>query len=615
MQRLEELFHRAVRLDLNDRVAFVTRLRNSTPDLAVELEALLEAHGRSGTFMDSPAQAAASAIGEEAPGFHSGQALGRYTVLHAIGRGGMGEVYLAEDAQLGRKVALKLLPERYVERSDRLRRFTQEARAASALNHPNIITIHEIGEFDGMHFIATEYIEGETLRSHLSGEQLPLAEVLDIAIQMAGAVEAAHAAGIIHRDIKPENVMLRRDGYVKLLDFGLAKLTESGEQNAAIDSQVGTAIIDGTRPGVVMGTPKYMSPEQARGLALDSRSDIFSLGVVMYEMATGHAPFSGDTNADVAVSILTREPPSPSRYTRDVPPQLERIVMKALRKDRRQRYQSVRDLLLDVKSLQEEIAFDARRVRSRGPSAAALPEGASDAVDRPAAVAGSTKRRVVATLFLVGLVAATSIALALLWPPARPASEPPAGAAAAAERSLRYSILVQKYRDGRPFQEPIRLRDDINFEKDYRIRLNVVAPDQGFLYLVNEGPTLSGDVPSFVVMFPTALTKHNSARIEAGQDIQIPAQSWFQFDAQEGTEKIWLVWATHSVDALEGAKRFANSRDRGLVTDPDASRALDAFLRSHASPQPSVERDDATTETVVRANGEVLAHLVKLSHH
>ena len=297
----------------------------------------------------------------------AGQQFDHFKVLAPLGAGGMGEVWLAEDTRLGRKVALKLLPAEFTRHADRLRRFEQEARAASALNHPNIITIYEIGaapdEQGGAHYIATEYIDGATLRAHLQRAGLPLNAALDYAIQIAAALSAAHEAGIIHRDLKPENVMVRRDGIVKVLDFGLAKLTEkSGE--AVIDKEAATLAKVATDPGVVLGTPQYMSPEQARGQKADARADVFSLGVVLYEMLAGQPPFAGVNTIDVMAAILDREPPPLKQHAANVPDELQRIVTKALRKDREQRYQTSKDLLLDLRDCREELAFAAKLERT-----------------------------------------------------------------------------------------------------------------------------------------------------------------------------------------------------------------------------------------------------------
>ncbi len=295
-----------------------------------------------------------------------GTKVSHYKILEKLGAGGMGEVYLAEDMKLGRKVAVKILSEEYTTNKDRLHRFEQEAAAASNLNHPNILTIHEVGSDDGRHFIATEYIDGVTLRRKAAEAPLEIREILDIAIQVAGALEEAHAAGIVHRDVKPDNIMVRRNGYVKVLDFGLAKLTETVDRSP-LDTDAPTRVLVQTDAGVVMGTSHYMSPEQARGKPVDARSDIWSLGVVIYEMVAGRTPFSGETSTDVIVAITQKEPPPLARFAPSVPAELEWIVNKALRKDRDERYQTIKELLTDLRRLKQRIEFEAELERSSSP--------------------------------------------------------------------------------------------------------------------------------------------------------------------------------------------------------------------------------------------------------
>jgi serine/threonine protein kinase/tetratricopeptide (TPR) repeat protein len=290
-----------------------------------------------------------------------GTRLGRYEIRSKIGEGGMGEVYLAQDTKLDRKVALKILPADVAAHHDRMRRFVQEAKAASALNHPTIITIYEIEQIDSVNFIATEFIDGETLRQRMRSAAIKLSEVLDVTAQIAGALSAAHAAGIIHRDIKPENIMLRLDGIVKVLDFGLAKLT--APESTTVDTQAPTRFK--TDPGTVVGTAIYMSPEQARGIEVDARTDIFSLGVVLYEIVAGRLPFEGSTKSEVLASILSEKEPQPlARYAREVPAELERIVSKALRKNRDERYQTIKDLLIDLRDLKRGIELQAQLDRT-----------------------------------------------------------------------------------------------------------------------------------------------------------------------------------------------------------------------------------------------------------
>ncbi len=278
----------------------------------------------------------------------------------------MGEVYLAEDSRLRRKIALKVLPEDIAADLDRLRRFEQEAFAASALNHPNILTIYDFGADEGIHFLAAEFIEGETLRERIQRESLTVNEVLDVGIQTASALVAAHEAAIIHRDIKPDNIMIRRDRLVKVLDFGLAKLTEKVIE--ALDSEAVTQAQVRTAPGVIMGTIGYMSPEQARGNQVDARTDIFSFGIMLYEMLAGKMPFDGENAMDVIGSILNKEPVPLSRQMPEVPREIERIINKALRKDREERYQTAKDLLIDLKDVKQDLEFQNKLERTASPN-------------------------------------------------------------------------------------------------------------------------------------------------------------------------------------------------------------------------------------------------------
>src|SRR5689334_13464073 len=289
--------------------------------------------------------------------------ISHYRILEKLGAGGMGVVYLAEDLKLGRKVAIKVLSHEFTTNRDRLHRFEQEASAASNLNHPNILTIHEVGIDNGRHYIATEFIDGVTLRRKALGADLDIPEILDIAVQVASALEEAHVAGIVHRDIKPDNIMVRRNGYVKVLDFGLAKLTETLDRSPS-DGEAATRVMVHTDAGVVMGTSHYMSPEQARGKPVDARSDIWNLGVVLYEMIAGRTPFEGETSTDVIVAITQKEPPPLARFAPDVPPELDWIVMKALRKDRDERYQTIKELLTDLRRLKQRLEFETELERS-----------------------------------------------------------------------------------------------------------------------------------------------------------------------------------------------------------------------------------------------------------
>ena len=321
------------------------------------------------------------------------QVLSHYKVLHKIGSGGMGEVYLAEDTTLRRQVALKLLPAHLTGDRERLRRFQQEARAASALNHPNILTIHEVDQADGFHFIVTEFIEGKTLRSLLKETQLELAALLDVMIQVASALAAAHAKGIVHRDIKPENIMVRDDGYVKVLDFGLAKLTEPETSDPSSSTWVDTT------PGVLVGTVQYMSPEQVRGNEIDARTDIWSLGVVLYEAVSRRPLHQARSTGDVMVSILDREPVPLTDQAPEAPAELARIVHKCLQKDPAARYQSAEELINDLKRLKHQ-------PQSRTASTVMM--------DRPAHRGVWTRGRAIAAVGIVAILVCSFIAYAVL---------------------------------------------------------------------------------------------------------------------------------------------------------------------------------------------------------
>jgi serine/threonine protein kinase/Tfp pilus assembly protein PilF len=357
-QQLKALLDSALERKPDQRAAFLAEACGDDEALREELQSLLAHEAQAISFIEQPAFGVMAETLTDKPTITMlGRILGRYRIIASLGSGGMGEVYLAEDTQLGRKIALKTLPAHFTIDDERVRRFQLEARAASALNHPNIITIYEIGQIDSHPFIVTEFIEGETLRQHMAKRQMTISEALDVAMQLASALATAHQAGIVHRDIKPENIMVRADGIAKVLDFGLVKLTERPNVSS------GARLFE-TAQGMVMGTANYMSPEQARGLPVDARTDIWSLGIVLFEMVGGRVPFEGATSSDVIASILEREPSTLARYSPEAPTELEWIVKKALRKDREERYQTCKELLSDLKSLKRRLEFEQDLERS-----------------------------------------------------------------------------------------------------------------------------------------------------------------------------------------------------------------------------------------------------------
>ena len=351
-QRLDELFHLALEREADARSSFVAQETAGDEDLRRELDSMLLHFEQSNSFIETPAYAVAAEqiVENESPEQLIGSTLGPYRILDVLGKGGMGVVYRAVDEELQRKVALKFLHSQLTGDKSRILRFKQEARAASALNHPNILTVFAIGEINGRHYISTELVEGETLRELMKSGQLSLGQIIGVASQISSALASAHAAGIMHRDIKPENIMLRPDGYLKVLDFGVAKLIEPSISGSELSTLINT------EQGTIIGTIQYMSPEQARGLAVDARTDIWSLGVVLFEMLAGHPPFEGKTKSDVMVAILEHDPPALANLHAGTSDAIQRIVTRALRKERQNRYQSAEELLTDLGELEQSDA-------------------------------------------------------------------------------------------------------------------------------------------------------------------------------------------------------------------------------------------------------------------
>src|SRR2546430_3456567 len=363
LQTIEEIFHAALDCEPDQINAFLVETCAGDEVLRSKVEALLASHQRAGGFIETSAVGITTRIVENGQAdLLVGRTIGHYKVSKRIGTGGMGDVYLATDMTAGRKAALKLLPERFTGDAERLKRFQQEAHAVVGLNHPNILTVYEIGEDHSTHYIASELIEGETLRQRLMRGRMQVGEAIDVAIQVASALADAQEGGIMHRDIKPEYIMLRPDGYVKVLDYGIAKLAEQ-EVPATTPTDEALLLVE-TNLGSILGTARYMSPEQAYGAPVDKGTDIWSLGVVLYEMVTGHAPFTGETPGEAMSSILEMEPPPLTSYLAHTPVELQQIITKTLRKDRKERYHSAHELLEALKDLRHKLEVEAELARA-----------------------------------------------------------------------------------------------------------------------------------------------------------------------------------------------------------------------------------------------------------
>jgi len=520
----------------------------------------------------------------------AGDRFGSYDILLQVGVGGMGQVFSAIDRRLGRKVALKILPAHSTEHPDRVRRFELEARAASALNHPNILTVYEIGEIDGVHFMATEYVEGLTLRSML-GSRMPLDKALDIAVQTAAALAAAHQAGIVHRDIKPENIMVRPDGYVKVLDFGLAKLTEPQTTTADSTYDSPTQEITLTQPGHIVGTWRYMSPEQARGQSVDTRSDIWSFGTVLYEMVTGHAAFGAPTASDTLARILERQPATVEQSGIQAPPELQRILTRALAKDRAERYQNIKDLELDLRQVR----------RSMDLSSGGLPAISHEA---PAARAKRPSLRLAAVIGLLVILAALVVAWWMRHPPTEAVSP-------LLQLEITYRIYAQKLRNGKPYGEEFPASGQQVFDNSWRIRMDFVSPQAGSLYVLDEGQTRTGGA-EWSFFFPLPATNGGLAQLAAGQKV---ATDWARFEQIAGTEKFWIVYSAKPVSELEDTLRaVSNPQEMGVIHDSQRVAAIAGLLARSRSPAPELIVEKATGQTTIRAHGELVAGELDLEH-
>ena len=360
LHQIEQIYHAVLETPVGERSRFLEESCGADFALRAEIESLLSFEENSGNILDSSPQSLLEEVFTDL--LYSnfiGKKINQYEILSLLGEGGMGTVFLAEDTKLERKVAVKFLADKFDGDLNILKRFFREAKSASALNHPNIITVYEIGEFENKPFITTEFIDGITLREFLTWKIPSIGEILDIALQICAALSTAHEAGIIHRDIKPDNVMIRRDGIVKVLDFGLAKPSRDYRE---IDLEARTKANISTVHGLILGTPQYMSPEQARGKKADARTDIWSFGVLFYQMLTRKLPFEGETTSDIIAAILKSEPPPLTRFVANIAPDLEKITLRALQKKPNDRYRNIDQFADELKNFRRQPAFETKTV-------------------------------------------------------------------------------------------------------------------------------------------------------------------------------------------------------------------------------------------------------------
>jgi serine/threonine protein kinase len=605
-QLVKEVFEAALQHEPSERIHFLEQVCGDDIELLEEVASLLASYEQAGSYLAADAiEDAANLLIDGASKLHLKRFIGPYRLLSMLGRGGMGEVYLATDTRLGREVALKLLPAEFARDAERVKRFEREARIASALNHPNILTIYEIGSEGEALFIATEFIKGLTLRQRLADGPIEPAEALNIAIQMASALDAAHSAGIVHRDIKPENVMLRPDGIVKVLDFGLAKSVEDAPAPSDYSSMPTRDSYE-TSPGALIGTFRYMSPEQARGQSVDHRSDLWSLGAVFYELLAGAAPFGGETPSDIIASILAREP---APLAEPGEPDLQNVLARALRKERERRYQSAPEMLRDIQELKRKL----ERRSEIDTSAAGRRLKITAAIEAPGIewIAGKTRRkRSLAALAVLLLILAVSIILAAFDQSTRPLPDSFALESEPHERVITYSIIVQKMRNGEAFDNPFEASGNESFESGWKFRFRVVSPQAGYLYLLNEGPASGGDV-NYRIIFPIASVNHGSALVEANRQV---LTGWYVFSERAGVEKLWVVWAALAAQPLEEIKDKVNPVDQGVVSDTTRRDSIREWLAMRAANKIATQSGEGGRQTVVRGRGDVLASLIELTH-
>jgi predicted Ser/Thr protein kinase len=546
-ERIREILDSALQLPLDLRAAYLDEACAGHPALRSEVESLIAASARSALLDHDLLPSLTPTLNMTVA--YTGRTIGNYRVLDRIGAGGMGTVFKAVDSRLGRTVALKVISHlgstglgHSSNAGEEKRRFFREAKAASALNHPNIVTIYEYDSDAEVDFIAMEYIRGQTLHDLLAGPRPPLKTLLGHAVQAARAVAAAHAAGIVHRDLKTRNIMVAEQGAVKVLDFGLAK--ETGAR--ASDTQT----------GAVLGTPAYMSPEQAKGEPAGYRSDIFSFGVILYEIACGQRPFGGPDLPSTLYAVVHNVPPPPDKLNPAVPKPLAALIARCLSKNPEDRPESMEDVCRELTAIVGQFAADAPK-RS------------------------GVRRR---TVLIAGCLAAVAAA-AGIWLPRLDRSH-----------TFTYTILAQQMLEGRPTGSEYIASPTDTFHAGWRFRLRVASPQPGFFYLMDHGPGANA-VERLWILYPRNAPAAAAQQIETG---------WYVFDQNPGAERLWIIWSLHPLDLIQSAPHDS----AGEVRDPAASRRILDYLNKLPPASASATQDGVQ----LRAAEDTLGASLELRH-
>lgn len=571
----------------------------------------MEPHDRQTQFDQK--QTTAPADARQGSGPHLGLLLkDRYLIEKELGRGGIGIVYLARDQQLlARPVVVKVLAAGHHDEKFAAwfrKKFRQEIEALARINHPGVVGVLDAGETpDGKAFLVMQYIEGVTLRRVMATHGLHFERTARIVRQLGQALSAAHSKGICHRDLKPENVMLEDVGggaeQAKLIDFGVSQLK---------DSQV----VTGTDVTFVAGTLPYMAPEQLLGHPT-AASDIYGFGALVYEMVTGRPPFQADSMAALYELQRKGEIVPPCELNPVLPATAQAAILRALAFEQKDRYGSALEFAEVLAQALTSTAPEAnsRPARNRATTEsfapnATVPENTRVEVPAP------PRRRLPVVLGGALLLAALLFTAWGLLRPSPPVAPPRPVTPAEPARALNYWMTVQEWRNNKPYQPSARLARELVFPSVYRVWLNVSSPQEGFLYILNEGPVAMGALPSYVLLFPTPTANQGTAQLAAQQVIKIPEhERGFRFDDEQGTEKLWLLWSARALPALEAVKGAVNPRTRGAISDPAQITAIrDLINRHYRADAATIEKDENAQQTNIKGHGEVLVHLLKLEH-